>query len=364
MAPKANPNWQRKQATRKERETTKKREQQRNEKQQRYEKPTESRPKNLLYPTFHRSLLHSYSIPFAVGADCPMYSQCWFSQVVSSALIPSSRFIETVLTILHCGIHPIFYAPGISSRFNEMVLTIPCSPRPYLHPSLARQCSHEPYPRCLSSLLDRCILQVRFSQLYPPWVLSVPSKCTLVNCALLRCPTSVLLSSESTSLLLLRYYSVVVKKNEISPPWPFVWSTRCVPISACRQQAYALPSRRRTDRDCSRSCSSRTASGGRAVYLRWGCTSTSTIQDRAKCSITGCISCVNRYIERSAAEGRVGQAGDGPGGTGRAGGNGGDVRNDDGGSGGEFERACDGDCGGGGCGGGGGVETTRRPARA
>jgi len=78
--------------------------------------------------------------------------------------------------------------------------------------------------------------------------------------------------------------------------------------------------------------------------------------------MTCCISWVNCSVESSGAEGRVGRAGDGAGETGRAGGDGGDVSDDDGGSGGEFEGACDGDGGGGG--GGGGVETTGRPARA
>jgi len=105
----------------------------------------------------------------------------------------------------------------------------------------------------------------------------------------------------------------------------------------------------------------RRAVGGRAVYLGRGCTSTLTCRDRAKCSITSCISSVNCSVESSGAEGRVGRAGDGAGETGRAGGDGGDVGDDDGGSGGEFERACDGDGGGGG---GGGVETTGHPARA
>jgi len=68
--------------------------------------------------------------------------------------------------------------------------------------------------------------------------------------------------------------------------------------------------------------------------------------------MTSGICCVNCSVESSSPEGRVGRAGDGAGETGRAGGDGGDVSDDDFGSGGEFERACDGDGGGG----GGGVE--------
>jgi hypothetical protein len=58
----------------------------------------------------------------------------------------------------------------------------------------------------------------------------------------------------------------------------------------------------------------------------------------------------------------VGRAGDGAGETRQAGGEGGDVSNDDGGSSGEFERAGDGDRSD--SGGNGGVETTGCPARA
>jgi len=103
------------------------------------------------------------------------------------------------------------------------------------------------------------------------------------------------------------------------------------------------------------------ACGGRAVYLGRGCTSTLTCRDRAKRCITSRISCVNCSGDSSGVDVGVGRAGDGAGETGRAGDDGGDVTDDDSGSGGEFERACDGDGGGGG---GGGVETTGRPARA
>jgi len=88
--------------------------------------------------------------------------------------------------------------------------------------------------------------------------------------------------------------------------------------------------------------------------------STLTFRDCANRSMTSCISCLNRSIESSGGEGRVGRAGDGAGETGRGCGDGGNVSDDNGGSSGEFERACDGDGGGG----GGGVETTGRPARA
>jgi len=73
---------------------------------------------------------------------------------------------------------------------------------------------------------------------------------------------------------------------------------------------------------------------------------------------TSRISCVNSSGNSSGVEVGVGRAGDGAGETGRAGGDGGDVSVDDGGSGGEFKRAGDGD------GGGGGVERTGHPARA
>jgi hypothetical protein len=87
----------------------------RNDKETRIQ--TKTRPKNPLYPTFHRSLLHSYSVPFAVGADCP------------------------------------------SSWFKETVLTIPCPPCPYFRPGLTRRCSLlQPYHPCLSSQLDLRIL--------------------------------------------------------------------------------------------------------------------------------------------------------------------------------------------------------------
>jgi hypothetical protein len=46
----------------------------RNDKETRIQ--TKTRPKNPLYTTFHRSLLHSYSVPVAVGADRPVYSRC------------------------------------------------------------------------------------------------------------------------------------------------------------------------------------------------------------------------------------------------------------------------------------------------
>jgi len=92
----------------------------RNDKETRIQ--TKTRPKNPLYPTFHQSLLHSYSVPFTVGADSPksrlprsylrpgLTRRC--SQFSSSAAI-SSRCNETVLTILRCGIHPVSSAPAI-----------------------------------------------------------------------------------------------------------------------------------------------------------------------------------------------------------------------------------------------------------
>jgi hypothetical protein len=125
-------------------------------------------------------------------------------------------------------------------------------------------------------------------------------------------------------------------------------------------QGYTLRSRRHSEGDYYRICSSRMASGGWEVYLRQGCTLTMTCRDRAKCSMTSCITSVNFSVESSSGEGHVGRSGDGAGETGRAGGDSGDVRDDDGASGGEFERACDGYGGGGGC----GVERTGLPARA
>ena len=121
----------------------------RNDKETR--KQTKTRPKIPLYPTFHQSLLHSYSIPFVVGADSP------------------------------------------KSR----------PPRSYLRPGLTRRCSLlQSYPPCLSSPLDLRILRVHFSQSYPP---NAPSS-----------------SAHRSRVLQVCFSPVVVKKNEISPPWPFV----------------------------------------------------------------------------------------------------------------------------------------------
>jgi len=164
----------------------------------------------------------------------------------------------------------------------------------------------------ITPVSSRCVFLFR---VHPP----PPSSHPRPECCL--SPPSALLSSGG-------------EKNEISPPWPIGRSTVCVPVSARRQQAYALLSRWGSERDCSRI---RTASGGQAVYLGLGCTSTSTFGDRAKCSMTSCISCVNRSVESSSAEGRVGRAGDGAGETERPGGDGGDMCDDDGGSGAEFE---------------------------
>jgi len=60
---------------------------------------TKTRPKNLHYPTFHRSLLHSYSVLFAVGPHYPL------------------------------------------SRYKEMVLMILCPPSPDSNSGFTRQCS-------------------------------------------------------------------------------------------------------------------------------------------------------------------------------------------------------------------------------
>ena len=60
---------------------------------------------------------------------------------VSSESKSSSQFKETVLTILHYTIFLLSSAPAISSRFNERVLTIPCTPCPYLCTSFTRWCS-------------------------------------------------------------------------------------------------------------------------------------------------------------------------------------------------------------------------------
>jgi len=90
------------------------------------------------------------------------------------------------------------------------------------------------------------------------------------------------------------------------------------------------------------------------VYLRLGCTSTLTYRDRAKCSITSPISCVNCSGDSSGGEIGIGRAGDVAGETGqagetgrageteRAGGGGGDKRADGCGGSGEFEQAGDG----------------------
>jgi len=71
--------------------------------------------------------------------------------------------------------------------------------------------------------------------------------------------------------------------------------------------------------------------------------------------MTSCISCVNCSVESSGAERPVGRAEEWAGETGRAGGDGRDVSEDDGGS---------GDDGDGGGGGGGSFEMTGRPGRA
>ena len=137
-----------------------------------------------------------------------------------------------VLTILHCGIHPVCSAPAILSWFNEMVLTIPYPPCPYLRPRLGTPCSQsysgfvpdlrdgahnspppplylpgftrrcslfQPYSPYLSSPLDVHILRVRFSQcnlqIHPCQVGIAPpsSKCASHS--------GVQVSSKSTSLL-------------------------------------------------------------------------------------------------------------------------------------------------------------------
>jgi len=120
---------------------------------------------------------------------------------VSSESKSLSRFNETVLTILHCGIHPISSAPAILSRFNETVLTPPALS------SMPIKSAWPPYP-------PGALLAV------------VSSKCTLVKCTSLprlesalltpesTSPPSPLLSSKSTSLLL------VHPSPPSSPPRP------------------------------------------------------------------------------------------------------------------------------------------------
>jgi hypothetical protein len=139
--------------------------------------------------------------------------------------------------------------PDLTRRCSRSC-TATSSPYPPLQPSrpgLTRRCSiFQPYPPCLSSQLDLRILRVRFSQSYPP---NAPSSSAHLSRILQVCfslpsprllrvhlsPPSQLLSSKSipclqvhlrvpgaTFLLRVRYYPVVVKKNEISPPWPFV----------------------------------------------------------------------------------------------------------------------------------------------
>jgi hypothetical protein len=136
---------------------------------------------------------------------------------VSSKSKSSSRFNETVLTILHCGIHPVSAAPAFSSRFNETLLTIPCPPCPYLRPSLTRRCSkillssHYIVPvqrdgghssrlilrTCqvrLTSVSSGCASRSRILQMHPRQVRIAPasSKCASLS--------RVHVSSESTSL--------------------------------------------------------------------------------------------------------------------------------------------------------------------
>ena len=75
-------------------------------------------------PTFHRSLLHTYSVPFAVCADCS-----------------SSRLIETMLTILY----PLSPDPHPGSmRWCSQYSTAACtrySPLQPSRPGLTRRCS-------------------------------------------------------------------------------------------------------------------------------------------------------------------------------------------------------------------------------
>jgi len=196
-----------------------------------------TRPKNSLNPTFHRSILHSYSVRCAVVADCPIHCRCWVSHLqsvlsipsrvccahafvpgwresaryrVSSGPILSSRFNEKVLTIICCGIHPVSSALAVSFQFNETVLTISYPARPYsrpgpmrwcswssnaastpfpelqvYHPGLLRWCSFlQPYCPCLSSPLHLHILRVCFLQSYPP---NAPSSSAHHCCVLQVC---------------------------------------------------------------------------------------------------------------------------------------------------------------------------------
>ena len=89
------------------------------------------------------------------------------------------------------------------------------------------------------------------------------------------------------------------------------------------------------------------------MYLGRGCKSTLTCRDRAKYSMTFRSSCVNCSGDSSGVKVGVSRAGDGAGETGQAGGDGGDVSDDDAGSGGDGDG-----------GGGGSVKGTRCPARA
>ena len=96
-------------------------------------KQTKTRPKNPLHPTFHQSLLHTYSIPFTASADS--------SQFASSALIPLSRFNKTVLKIL-CPPSPN-PRPGLTRRCSRSS-TAASTPYPPLQPSrpvFTRWCS-------------------------------------------------------------------------------------------------------------------------------------------------------------------------------------------------------------------------------
>ena len=277
--------------------------QERKEKWQRNEKTNENLAQK---PT-----LSNLPLKFPPLIFSPGFSRWWSSRLLSVLILPS-RVLHayTFVPGYWEGAHdPVSFESRSWSWFNETVFT---------PPALSSMPVKSAWPPYLPGVL----------------LAAVYSKCTLVKCTSRTWPPSVLLSSRG-------------EKNEISPPWPFVWSTLCIPVSAQRQEAYALLSRRCWERDCSRICSSHMASSGRAVYFRRGCTSKSTFGDRAKCSTTSCISCVNCSVESSGAEGHVGRAGDGAGETGRAGGDGGDVSDDDGGSSGEFERSCDGDGGGG-----------------
>ena len=85
---------------------------------------TKTWPNYPLYPTFHQIHLHLYSVPFAVGADCPC-----------------SRFIGMVLTML-CP--PSLDPHPRVMRWSSQSFTAATNMYSLLHPShpgLMRQCS-------------------------------------------------------------------------------------------------------------------------------------------------------------------------------------------------------------------------------